>query len=362
MVALPLKSRAQVQWSEVFNKFKLEARADVEYSHDRVTSDGDLLGDPRNLYGIHGRYFNLHLGGDLGENFSYYFRQRLKAEAGSINFFDNTDFLYLNYRPTRNWQLRFGKDAMAIGGFEYDAPPIDVFYETMMWDNFYCFQLAASGAYITDDGRQTLMFQVSQSPYINYLKYNHNQPIDWNSGLLAYNLYWAGTLGSNISTLWGISMMERERGKFLNYICLGTKYTTNDGLLDFYVDLMHHSLATDDWGKNFGIVSRWDYHVNSNLLLFVKGSYEQNKSQVDLDNTTGIGMDFLLPFAGHTYTRYGAGFEYRPKGLESVRIHGYLAQLSDSYTNATNNDIVERSINVNLGATWTMDFHKLFKK
>lgn len=362
MVAIPAQSRAQASWNQVFNKFKLEARADMEYTRQHVTLDGDAFGDPGNLYGIHGRYFNLHLGGNLGENFSYYFRQRIKAEAGTVNFFDNTDFLYLNYRPSQNWQVRFGKDAMAVGGFEYDAPPIDVFYETNMWDNFYCFQLAASGAYITDDGRQTLMLQVSQSPYVNYLRYTHGQAVDWNAGLLSYNLYWAGALGSHIATLWGVSMMERERGKFMNFISLGTKYTSTDGTLDFYVDLMHHALATDDWGKNFGIVSRWSYHMNDSWTLFIKGSYEQNKSQVDLDNATGIGMDFLMPFAGHSYARYGAGFEYHPKALESVRIHGYLAEMTDSYTNATDNDIVDHSLNINLGATWTMDIHKLFKK
>lgn len=358
-VSLPVAG--QSTWNEVFNKFKLEARADMEYRHQRVTADGSTVGDGTDLYGIHGKYFNLHLGGNLGENFSYYFRQRIKAEAGTVNFFDNTDFLYLNYRPTQNWQLRFGKDAMAVGGFEYDAAPIDVYFETYMWDNFYCFQLAASGAYISDDGKQTLMLQVSQSPYVNYLRYTHNVAIGWDAGLLAYNLYWSGAIGDCVKTLWGVSMMERERGKFLGYICLGTQVLIGD-IADIYVDLMHHSLATDDWGKNFGIVSRANYYLNKNLTLFAKGSYERNKSQVDLDNTTGIGMDFLMPDPGHSYARYGVGFEYRPKGLASVRLHGYVAGMTDSYTNAANQDIVEHGLNVNLGATWTMDFHKLFKK
>ena len=361
--ALLLVSRsaeAQVKWGDVFNKFKLEARADAEYQNRRTAQADTTLYGPDSYYGIHGRYFNLHLGGNLGDNFSYYFRQRIKAEAGTVNFFDNTDFLYLNYRPSQNLQLRFGKDAMAVGGFEYDAPPIDVFYETNMWDNFYCFQLAASGAYITDDGRQTLMLQVSQSPYVNYRRAS-DYPTDWNSGLLAYNLYWAGAIGDHVQTLWGVSMMERERGKFLNFISLGTKASLGD--LDFYVDLMHHALASDDWGKNLGIVSRWNYHLSPSLTLFAKGSYEQNKSQVDLDGLEAataaaapyLGMDFLMPNPGHSYGRYGIGTEYYP--TESVRLHAYLAYMTDSH-----DDITESTWNVNLGATWTMDFHKLFAK
>ena len=361
-LSVSMPARAQVQWDKVFNKFKLEARADVEYTH---TSDNQNSPE-ENLYGIHGRYFNLHLGGDLGEGFSYYFRQRIKAEAGTVNFFDNTDFLYLNYRLSKNWQLRFGKDAMAVGGFEYDAPPIDVYYETNMWDNFYCFQLAASGAYISDDGKQTLMLQVSQSPYVNYHRNDMGLNVNWNSGLLAYNLYWAGSLGKNVKTLWGASLMERERGHFLGYLCLGTQVVFDRW--DWYVDLMHHSLANDDWGKNYGIVSRANFRLNKSWTLFVKGSYEQNESEVDVNGlaataagTSYVGMDFLMPKPGHSYARYGVGFEYHPKGLASVRFHGYVAEMTESYTVA-NQDITEHGLNVNLGATWTVDFYSMFKK
>ena len=198
-----------------------------------------------------------------------------------------------------------------------------------------------------------MMLQVSQSPYTNFYGLN------WDAGLFAYNLYWAGAIGDHVKTLWGISMMERERGKFMNFISLGTQATFGD--MNFYVDLMHHALSTDDWGKNYGIVSRWNYNLSNEWTLFIKGSYEQNKSEVDLDNA-GVSMDFLMPLAGHSYARYGAGFEYRPKGMASVRIHGYVAEMTDSYTNTLNQDVTENSLNVNLGATWTMDVMKLFKK
>ena len=37
--------------------------------------------------------------------------------------------------------------------------------------------------------------------------------------------------------------------------------------------------------------------------------------------------------------------------------------MTDSYTDATTgNDVTDASWNFNIGATWTMDYHKLFKK
>ena len=136
LLASSLGVNGQITWGDAINKLKLEARADGELFTTDSTPN----------FGFHGKYFNLMLGGNFGSGFSYYFKQRIIANKGSVMFFDNTDFLYLDYKPTANWRLRFGKDAMALGGFEYDAAPIDVYFPTNLWRNIYCFQLGASGA------------------------------------------------------------------------------------------------------------------------------------------------------------------------------------------------------------------------
>ena len=142
MLTVAVSATAQTTWSDAFSKFKIEARADGELFTTDSTPN----------FGFHGKYFNVMLGGDFGGGFSYYFKQRLVADPGTVMFFDNTDFLYLDYKPTQNWRLRFGKDAMAMGGFEYDASPIDVYFPTTRWNSIYCFQLGFSGAYISNDG------------------------------------------------------------------------------------------------------------------------------------------------------------------------------------------------------------------
>ena len=357
VAALPLQ--AQVQWDKVFNKLMLEVRADGEYTSIDTLSTPSL--------GFHGKYFNFMLGGDLGVGFSYYFKQRIVANDGKVDFFDNTDFLFLDYKPTKNWRLRFGKDAMALGGFEYDASPIDVYFPTNMWRNIFCFQLGASGAYITDDGNHTFVVQVTNSPYINYTEQKYD------AGLVSYNLYWAGNIG-HLHTLWSTSMVEYSWDHYLNMTMLGVKLVYDKW--DWYVDFMHHALAFDDWGKNFGFVSCANYYFTPQFNIFIKGMYEQNKSSVTLGSS--VSMDHQLA-AGHTTARYGLGFEWFPTEAKNVRLHIYACRMTDSYDKTTmvatyespeptptyqtvTEHVVNASWNFNIGATWTMDFYKLFKK
>ena len=344
---------AQTLFGEAFNKFKLEVRADGECTTTDTTPS----------LGFHGKYFNIMLGGKLGGHFSYYFKQRIIADPGTVTFFDNTDFLYLDYMPTSNWRIRFGKDAMALGGFEYDASPIDVYFPTNMWRNIYCFQLGASGAYITDDGNHTFVAQVTNSPYINY------GDLSYDAGLASYNLYWAGNMG-HFHTLWSTSMVEYKWGNFLNMTMIGSQLTFDKW--DIYLDIMHHALSWSDWGKNIGFVSCANYYFTPQFNIFVKGMYEQNKSDVTLGSS--VSLDHQLA-AGHTSARYGLGFEFFPTKEKDVRLHIYACRMTDSYdrtktitsTEATTPTTVTEHVtdacwNFNIGATWTIDYHRIFKK
>lgn len=349
---------AQVDYSPIFTTLRLEARADFDY----IASETSLLDTTFHDYGFNGRYFNLIIGGNLGDKFSYFFRQRVVATAGTPRLFDNTDFLYLNFNPNQQWTIRLGKDAIAVGGFEYDAPPIDVLFSTTYWDNFYCFQLGASGVYKTKDGRNMLVAQVANSPYVFYGSGVAAKGQEWKSGLMSYNILWAGTFG-HFRTLYSVNMFERRRGSFMGYIALGHKLTYDRW--DIYVDLIHHSLAVDDWGKNFGIVSCVNFLVTKDVNLFAKAAYEQNRSEADIlsYSATGSSLDCLVS-AGHSYTLYGLGFEWRPSFYKDVRLHGFLACRRDSEsarTSSTGRAEAASSINANIGITWNMDVHKILK-
>ncbi|MCR4817284.1 MAG: OprO/OprP family phosphate-selective porin [Bacteroidales bacterium] len=350
---------AQVVFSPVFTQIRLEARADFDYQHVETWS---ALTDPptttSNPYGFHGKYFNFVVGGDLNDKFSYFFRQRIIAQPGHVSLFDNTDFLYLTYHPNKNWMFRLGKDALAVGGFEYDAAPIDVLFSTNYWDNFYCFQLGGAAAYKSNDGNHMILAQVANSPYVYYgAALGTALGQEWRTGLLAYSLFWSGKFG-HFNTLYSVNMFERPDHGFMNYIALGNKLIYDRW--DVYYDLIHHALDADDWGKNFAAVFCFNFHLTKDFNIYGKCSYEQNHSEVDFLNTSGLGLDCLIP-AGHSYAKYGFGFEYNPSFCKDVRLHGVLSYCRNGIENAAGaeNDRIN-TVTANIGITWHMNIHRMF--
>ena len=286
VLAISPLAQAQVDFTPIFTQIKLEARADFDYYHNTVK--GDTLQE--NPYGFHGRYFNFVIGGPIGEKFSYFFRQRIIASPGDVSLFDNTDFLYINYAPTSNWMFRFGKDALAVGGFEYDAPPINVLFSTNYWDNFYCFQPSVAAAYRSDDANHMLLLQVGNSPYVHYgagLGFAPGQ--EWKSGLMSYNLFYSGKVG-HLKLLHSVNMFQRPDRKYMNYIAIGHELEYEHW--DIYLDLIHHANGLKDWGNNFAVVSCANVYFNKEFNIFVKGAYEQNRSEDALPGFGNISTGF----------------------------------------------------------------------
>ena len=328
-------------------------------------SKGDTLQE--NPYGFHGRYFNFVIGGPIGEKFSYFFRQRIVATPGDVSLFDNTDFLYLNYMPSKNWMIRVGKDALAVGGFEYDAPPINVLFSTHYWDNFYCFQPAVAAAYKTDDANQMFLLQVANSPYVHYgAGLGYAPGSEWKSGLLSFNAYYSGKFG-HFKVLHSVNMFERPDHKFMNYIAIGHELEYKRW--DIYLDLIHHANAINDWGNNYAVVSCANIYFDKGFNIFVKGAYEQNHSNdalpgFGIGNSIDLGYYDCFGEAGYSYLTYGLGAEYRPEACPDFRLHAFIANRTSKHLEEgaqPKYEAVENSLRFNIGITWDMDIHRMLK-
>ena len=358
LVSFSSGSMAQTSLSPIFSDLFLEARADFEYNNFRRVPSPD-----NNTFGFRGRYFNLRMGGELGGGFSYFLRQRIIARPGSTALFDNTDFLYLNYQASDHFSFRIGKDALYVGGYEYDAPPIDVYFNSYYWDEYNCFQLAASTAYTFADGKQKIGLQVAASPYI-YSMATHPELYDkeYTKSLLSYNLMWNGTFG-HFNTLYSVNMFERKRGSFMNVIALGHKLIYDNW--DIYLDFMHYSLGTDDWGKCFGLVSCANYKVLPWLNLFAKGGYETNHSKyeclyAEYANGLSDAHNILARPETDSYY-YGLGVEIVPTSCSDVRLHCCLSQYHNRHPDLDNPSIktTDRSLYAKVGVTWFIDIHRM---
>lgn len=358
------KKEVNPNFKHKFTTFHLEARADFEYDYD-VTKWSNSI-DPYNPitgkadqhnYGFHGDYFNFLLGGEIGDHISYFIRQRIIPHAGTVNFFDNTDYLYIQYKFNDQWALRMGKEALFVGGFEYDAPPIDVYYNTHYWGAFPCFHVGVSAIYTDKSGKNKVVLQVANSPYVKYVDNDDNPHNNWKKGLLSYNLYWAGNFGP-FHTLYSVNMMEYERGKFVNYIALGNQLKFNKWSI--YVDYTNRAAGFDKFFNDFSLASRVDWHVSPSVNLFAKGGYEQNTSgQYYTINNTDVDVDMLMP-NNRAYYFYGLGMEYRPRIYPDLRVHAYVANSTMSNFNEYVGYHGWKNMNLtaNVGVTWWLNFMK----
>ena len=343
-----------------FTTFHLEARTDFEYNYglEKWRTADPYYGTPtggsvtRHRYGFRGDYFNFLLGGDIGDHVSYFFRQRIVPVKGYTELFDNTDFLYIQYKFNRQWSLRMGKEAIYVGGFEYDAPPIDVYYYTHYWGSFPCFLLGVSTAFTGKSGKNKIVLNVANSPYVKYMGNS------WNSGLLSYNLYWSGNFGP-FHTLYSVNMMEYQRGKFINFIVLGNKLSFPKWSV--YVDYINRAAGFRNFFNDFSLVSRLDWHAGPGVNLFAKGGYEENAA--DYYCTVGENMladaDMLMP-NNRAYWFYGLGVEYRPRVCPDLRVHAYVANgvMTHPHGYLEDQDWKDMTLTANVGVTWRLDFMK----
>lgn len=347
-----------------FTTFHLEARAAFEYDYD-VTKWSNITNplnpvtgtaDQHN-YGFHGDYFNFLLGGEIGDHISYFIRQRIIPHAGTVNFFDNTDYLYIQYKFNDQWALRMGKEALFVGGFEYDAPPIDVYYNTHYWGAFPCFHVGVSAIYTDKSGKNKVVLQVANSPYVKYVDNDDNPHNNWKKGLFSYNIFWNGNFGP-FSALYSINMMEYERGKFINYIALGNKLHFQHWSI--YLDYTNRAAGFDKFFDDFSLASRLDWHVSPSVNLFAKGGYEQNTSgHYYTINNAEVDVDMMMP-NNRRYWFYGLGMEYRPRVYPDLRVHAYVANSVMTLPNdfASDNGWRNQVLTANVGVTWWLDFMK----
>ncbi len=257
--------------------------------------------DGPNEAGFYGRYLNLMVYGEVLPGLSYNWRQRMNKFGEMKNdVFGATDWIYLTYRfggPNRNWAVSGGKQVVAIGGYEYDAAPIDIFFSSIFWNNIACYQFGASLAYTTNNGKHTFTAQFCNSPFGKMGDKN-----------FAYNLMWSGHMGW-LSTLWSVNLMQYEGNRLANYISLGNK--ADFGKVFVELDIHNRYAAGQKFlFGDFSLIGKVNWSVSDKVNLFLKGGYERYRQMPGVEGPT-VEKPFI-----------GAGVEVFPiKNYRNLRLH-----------------------------------------
>ena len=287
---------------------KIDLQSRVSYLNNRIGNDIDHSNS-----GFKGEYFLLSVSGQINDQISYSWRQRLNKKIDNNNMFDATDWLYVDYKFTPNWSVAAGKQEVLIGGYEYDRNPIDVNAPSEFWNNIAPFQFGASATYTTTNGKSRFSGQVTQSLF--------NTPA--NRDMMAYHLHWAGNYGW-LNTLYSANMIEYMPGKFISYIALGNKFNAGNASLE--LDFMNRAASHQTYFfKDCSVMARLDYRLIPHLGLFGKFAYDVNRTDTDADKC-------VLP--GTEMTAYGGGLEYFPtKGKPDVRVSLAVSHSTGTNTN-----------------------------
>ena len=289
---------------------------------------------------LQGRFLNFQMDGWLASQVSYHYRQRINAGnmGFSTTFFEGTDWIYLQWDFTPHLSLSAGKEVVAIGGWEYDLAPINMYFWSEFWNNVNCYEMGVSLHHRTDHSH--LQLQVTNSPYIMKNMMN----------LYAYNLIWYGDFGW-FKPIWSTNLIECEKGKFIHYLALGNKLDFGKSYL--YIDFMNRANDRQDrfFFQDYTVIVEAKREVTERLNLFAKGGWdwhERNEYKgfyLDFPPDDLYDWDLYVP-AGTDYRYIGMGGEYYPlKGRNTVRIHAFALM-------KTGDD--DLTFQANLGLTWKL--------
>ena len=337
--------KAQEQKNFTIDKLSVEGRVDFDYFNN------DNSG---NKSGFDGKYFNFEMKGSFLNDFSYRIRQRIDmADKCS-----KTDFMILSYHASKNFSLTAGKMPLAVGGWEYDLPPIDVYFASLFWNNFACYNVGAQVEFHSNNKKHDIIFQITNSTFTSN-KFD---------GMYAYNLIWYGNVGP-LKTSYSINMMEQRKGEYINYIALGNDF--NFGKLHLIVDFINRGFfnQSDFLFGSFSLIGEVKYAFTNKFTLMAKGGYDRNNHTYDDFITVGVGEELLLQpvlydmtvTPGVEYTFAGLGFESYPyKGNQNIRLHGFVAlnDLNMPADDMLNPNSSNLELQVNLGLTWRINFAK----
>lgn len=277
-----------------------------------------------------GEHLNFQMLGHITPKIDYRIRQRLNKKVfDERNMFNATDFMYINWQATERWSFLAGKYVVLIGGYEYDAAPIDVYYYSQFCNNIYqAFTFGATASYKFAESQQ-LVGQICNSPLSLGFQ-----------NIYAYNLAWQGQFAPWWKTLWSVNFVEDIDKRMVNYVALGNHFVFRDVIFD--VDLMNRSglgqrkyLLSD-----MSLISKIIWSVGA-WNICAKAGYEKN----DPDNVDAQGRAYDLVIApGTEYIYAGCGLEWFPLGRDNLRLHAVYY-----WDNAV------RRNNIELGLTWRVD-------
>lgn len=329
------QAKAVTNESEDNNGLKLttffaEARASAINQWNDGTRDHDNSG-------LKGEYLNVRLDGQITRGLTFSYRQRLNKNSDRT-FWDATDWLHLDWQASDAWTLSAGKQVVAIGGYEYDRAPIDLYFCSEFWGNIPCYQLGISANYAVSE-HDNLLLQCCNSPFRSQA----------GNDTYAWNLLWSGQ-HNRWETLWSVNLMEWMPGHWISYMALGNNLILSP-TVNLNLDVMNRAVGGQTFlGKDCSVMAELNWRPSSAWRLYAKYTYDVNHSGQQGDWCVADGTEMHC---------VSGGFESMPlsRQRDAVRLFG-----GASYCWCTNSAaspyLADQRLQVMVGLKWKVNFIK----
>lgn len=319
------------------NEELLTLRLETRFDYQRDWLDGNTVKDNS---GFEAKFLNIRVDGNITDHLSYSWRHRFNRTVKDGQFWDATDWMTLTYDIDR-WVFSGGKQVVAIGGWEYDRAPIDLYACGVFWNNIPCYDVGVSmGFKVTPNDKITAQF--CESPFFT----------PENRDMYAYNLMWNGHHGI-FDAIYSANMIEYAAGHYINYIALGNKITVGNVQLE--LDLMNRAASHQTFFfKDMSVIAELSWKPDSRWKVFGKMTYDVNKSGTDADATVFDGTELKMA---------GAGVEFYPF-VNQRHVLSFFGNAFYHWGHNANaaNTIQNKTMLASIGVKWYMNLLSFKRK
>lgn len=249
-------------------------------------------------------FLSLNLRTDIAKGLSFTWKQRFNKSFTGPQPLNATDYVYLDYKAG-DWTFSAGKQVLECGGFEYDAPPIDLHFTTEYFTAINCYQFGVSVS--KTFGNYRLVGQFCRSPYATLDTPESNS-------LKAFNLALHGTYGvGGWIPMYSLNLFEAAPGAYSFQFTLGNRFEIMKSLA-FELDFLNRSApGSVSLFKDMSAVAYVSIIPVEWCEIMLKGVYDRN-----------VLWDDPLIQKGCSKWKAGIGVYFFPlKENKVIRLHCY---------------------------------------
>lgn len=324
--SVDVSRRTEYQGPEVT---KLEVESRVSW---RMLREAGATRDEET--GFRGDYVKLKLNARLYKGLSFSWRQKLNM-TGDAAFWNATEWMTLSYDFNPRWSVSAGKQIVAIGGYEYDRAPIDLYApNSEFWNGISCYQLGVSAQY-QPSSNDRILLQVCNSPFRTNIGNNNTYGL---------GLMWYGQHGL-WETIWSLNAYQTVGDRWINYIVLGNKFSFIPRRLWLELDYMNRAgSGQDSFFDDLSVMAELSGKPHQTMRIYAKYTFDMNRSDTVADCCVLDGTEVHSVSGGVEYMPF---LRY-PDVLRLFATAGYSWGVNGNPAGALGDDQLRLNVGVRL--------------